>query len=366
MIKPIWRCPLDWSLCIATLDRRDALLRSIRHALAQTVLPREIVVIDVSDDWEETARILREDIMAGYPEVEFFYGTSPVRSLTVQRNIAINQCRSEIIFLLDDDSFMFPDCAEEIMKVYEADKLDEVVAVAISLDENIPALPGAEAGKIIHKVSTEHSTVGLQKRVMRYSWGRWVNRKILLQNADELFIKYEGPRPEMVPAAVAALNVHPTTFMQGCTMTVRREIALREPFEPAFRYYAASEDLDASYRFGRHGAVLRAERARLHHFEAAGGRLKRKKVIAFQILNGSFIIKRNARDPHRFKTAFRILIWRRLIGEVLKDALARRYRFPQVQGVLTGMKLWRQVWQRSPEELETWYPDFQKKVLEEL
>lgn len=355
---------MNWSLCIVTLDRRDALLRTLGHALAQTVPPREIVVIDASDDWAETARMVREDILADRPGIRLVYETSPVRSTTMQRNQGIGHCTCDIVFLLDDDSFMFPDCAQEILRIYEADQGHEVAAIAISLDSRIPDLPGAPT--IAGKRMDEHSPAGLQEKVLRYGWGRWVNRKILLQNADELFIKYEGPREATIPAAVAGFDVTSTTFIQGCTMTVRREVLLREPFAQALRYYAPVEDLDASYRFGRHGAVLRAERARLHHFEAAGGRLKRKKVIAFQLLNGAYILKRHAPDPDRFTMAYRILTWRRLLGEVLKDGLARRYDFPQVRGVLVGMRLWKEVWRRNPAELESWYPEFQKKVLKEL
>ena len=154
--------------------------------------------------------------------------------------------------------------------------------------------------------------------------------------------------------------------MPGSAMTVRRDVALAEPFDPSLRYYAAFEDLDAAYRYARHGAVLQARQAHLHHYEATGGRMKRKKVIIFQLLNMIVFLKRHAARPEDFLWRYRVLMGRRLVGEGLKDLLARRWDFPQLRGVLIVMQEWRKVWDRDVSELDDWYPEFQKMILEDL
>lgn len=358
---------MDWSLCIATLNRRDALLRTLRHAVTQSAPPREVVVIDVSDDWEENARLAREEIFAHVPEIALIYQTSPVRSSATQRNLGLGLCTSDIVFMLDDDSFMFPDCAEEVLKVYAADVAGEVACISISLSAEIPSLPGSAGAPAITRKETGGAHVaGMQQAVLRSRLGRWINRKILLQSMDELFLKYEGSRDTPVPVSLAGLDVSRITFMQGCAMTVRRTVALAEPFDTALRYYAASEDQDVSYRYGRHGVALRAGKARLHHFEAAGGRIKRQKVIIFQLLNMLIFLKRHARSVDRWKGAYRLLLWRRLLGEFLKDGLSRRFDFPQVKGVLVVMGCWKDLWQRDPATIDTWYPPFQKDIIDRL
>ena len=358
---------MDWSLCIATLNRRDALLRALRHAVAQTVPPRDVVVIDASDDWEETAHLAQTEIFAAHPEISLTYRTSPVRSSSTQRNLGVSLCQSDVVFMLDDDSFMFPDCAEEVMKIYTADTNAEVSCIAISQSLAIPPLPGTETGPAIaQKKSGQRDTAGLQRIILKSALGRWFNRKILMQNMDEMVIKYEGPRDAPIPESVAGLNVGRVTFIQGCAMTARREVVLREPFDTTLRYYAAGEDADATYRYGRHGVALWTNRAVLHHFEAAGGRIKRQKVIIFQLLNMVVFIKRNAPDPQKWKGAYRLLLWRRLFGEFLKDGLSRRFDFPQVKGVLTAMRHWRAVWEHDTSDLENWYPQLQKRIIEDL
>jgi GT2 family glycosyltransferase len=271
--------------------------------------------------------------------------------------------------MLDDDSFMFPDCAEEVLKIYAADVAGEVACVVIGLVPEIPPVPDfgvAAQRQIEQKSSGNRHTAGIQQRILKSGFGRWINRKVLLQSMDELFIKYEGPRDSPVPTRLAGTDVARVTFMQGCAMTVRRDVALAEPFDPALRYYAAFEDLDATYRYGRHGVSLRSGKARLHHFEAAGGRIKRQKVIIFQLLNMLIFLKRHAQPINRWKGAYRRLLWRRLLGEFLKDGLSRRFDFPQVKGVLVVMGCWKDLWQRDPATIDECYPPFQKDIIDRL
>jgi hypothetical protein len=60
------------------------------------------------------------------------------------------------------------------------------------------------------------------------------------------------------------------------------------------------------------------------------------------------------------------MLWRRLVGEFLKDALSRRWEFPQVAGVLIAMRYWREIWRRDTSEIDRWYPDFQKRIIDDM
>jgi len=356
-----------WSLCIATLNRRDALLRTLAFATHQTCPPRQIVVVDASDDWEETrARVAR--LLETWPDIALDYVSAAVRSSATQRNDGIALCWNEIIFLIDDDSFLHHDCAEQILGIYAADSNEEVAAVAATLVSRLPSPLEEMAQDVLpeRKASGRRVGEGLKSRILQTGPGRWFNRKALLQSMDELFIRYDEPRARHVPASLSDLEVVPVSFMPGSAMTVRRSIALAEPFDTALRFYAAFEDLDASYRYGRHGAVLRAQRAHLQHFEAAGGRLKRRKLVIFQLLNMLVFLKRHAADPDRFLPAYRRLLRRRLLGETLKDLFSGRIGLPQARGVLTVMQTWRKVWQNDTASIDEWYPRVQEEILDGL
>jgi GT2 family glycosyltransferase len=355
---------MKWSLCIATLNRQEVLLQTLAYAVRQTCPPSQVVVVDVSDNWQEGA-VKAAAVFKEYPDIVLDYRTSAVRSSATQRNLGLTQCHHDIVFMIDDDSFMYQNCAEEILKIYKADTANEVACIGAKLAPDLP--PSAQlGGGIKRKSSGRRGGNRVRKTVLQSRFGRWFNRKVLLQNADELFLKYDEPRSRTVPDSVADLAVETANFMPGSAMTVRRDVALREPFDTALRYYAAFEDLDAAYRYARHGTVLRANHAYVHHFEAAGGRIKRKKVIVFQLLNMLVFLKRHARHPEDWIGRYRILMWRRFFGEVLKDALSGRITFPQAYGVLMVMRHWRKVWAQEVSDLDDWYPEFQKKIMEDL
>ena len=98
-------------------------------------------------------------------------------------------------------------------------------------------------------------------------------------------------------------------------MTVRRQVAMKEPFDSSLRYYAAFEDLDVAYRYAKHGAILQALPAKLHHFEAKGGRGQAQELVIFQLLNMLIFLKRHAARPDDFVWKYRVLVLRRLVGE---------------------------------------------------
>lgn len=354
---------LTWSLVIPTCNRRDMLLRALPLALGQTVPPIQVVIVDSSHDWVVTRQAV-QDLAADHPTIRLDYLRSETPSSATQRNQGVEAALGDIVVMIDDDSFLYPDYVERILAVYAADSRGVLAGVN---GMNVPAMPDAQvAAGLARKADSQEKVAGLRDWVMRYRLGRWISSRILFQDMHTLFLKYEGERTLSVPADFAHLDVTPMTFMSGHGLSVRRAVALAEPLDWSLRYYAALEDLDASYRYGRHGILLRANDALLHHFEVAGGRVKRRTVTTFQLLNMLVFIKRNADRPGAWLGSYRRMLWRRLLGEAIKDALSRRWNFPQARGVLTAMRNWRRVWKTPVEELDGWYPGQQRAILDRL
>jgi hypothetical protein len=62
--------------------------------------------------------------------IRWRYERARARGLPSQRNQAIALATCDVLFLIDDDSFMYQDCAHEVMKIYEADVRRCVAGVA--------------------------------------------------------------------------------------------------------------------------------------------------------------------------------------------------------------------------------------------
>lgn len=43
----------NWALCVSTYNRGAMLCDCVRHALASTEPPAEIVIVDASDEWQQ-------------------------------------------------------------------------------------------------------------------------------------------------------------------------------------------------------------------------------------------------------------------------------------------------------------------------
>lgn len=352
----------SWSLCIPTLNRIDALEQTVRLALAQTIPPIEIIIVDVSADWIDHAAIIRA-ICAGHPATRLVYTTSDKRSGAVQRNIALGHATGDIIFFFDDDSFMFPDCAEQVLALYDRPNGDQIAGAFV---KHTGAMPNGASGDIAAKHEDREGRNEKQARLNRSSFGRFFRREVAMMGLKHGIIPYDRSPSGQDEQSFEALGIDDaefTPFIPGYGMTVRREIALREPFDSDLLAYCPAEDVDASYRFSRHGFNVRATRARLHHFEAAGGRLKRRQATALRIMNIGFMAQKNAGNRTRVSAAYAVYVLRALLAEFTKDALTRRFDMPQFRGALIAARHAPQMMLRRRESLSDWYVGVQKDVL---
>jgi GT2 family glycosyltransferase len=337
------------------------LAECIGLALRQTRAPAEIVIVDSSDDISEGRRLVSEQV-SRMPGVRLVYEHSPIKSSTVQRNLAIAAAQADILFVIDDDSFMHADCAEEVMRIYEADPDREVAAVEIRAT---PTPPKTGDAPLDRKRSGRRGLDEIIIALRKLPFWTFVEKRLLFQDKATLFVEYDCGAPERrTPDSVSRLDVRRIPLLAGCVMTVRREVALREPFDTALRYYAAFEDLDVAHRYTRHGVLLRSNRALLHHVEATGGRMKRKTTVIFQLLNMLVFIKRHALDYDDAVQRYRSMLWRRLPAEAVKDLLSRRWSLPQAQGVLFAIRRYPTVLAWRDDEIDAKYPELQRKIRE--
>ncbi|MGF1538277.1 MAG: glycosyltransferase family 2 protein [Elainellaceae cyanobacterium] len=354
---------LSWALLICTYKREKILPLCIKFALLQTPQPIEIIIVDASPYWEKTREAILNEFMDASPDIRWEYSGAEKRGITVQRNQALRSATADVVFLIDDDSLMYPGCAETILKIYEADSEKRIKGVQPSAASSPPldVEIDDEAKVVGASDDTPKSKFKLLQTIQGLMW-----RHIFLMSADQLFIPYYGSFPshpvphfdEQQP------SIFPVKLFQGFRMTYRRETIEKVEFEPCLLYYASGEDLDASYRVSLHGALVEAPDAQIHHFQSQSGRLKRFQASVFSILNQAVCLKKNSKNPTKNKIKFYTLAVRRLFAEFCKDLLSKRFSFPQLRGTLTGLIYSFRVFSISRDQLEVWYPEFQGQLIE--
>ena len=343
---------LSWALVIATYRREHIFPRCLRLAVQQTRPPAEIVVVDSSPDWEKTRDLVMASIAPSLPEARWVYVAAEKRSSASQRNQGVRLATADLVFLIDDDSLMYPDCAEQILRIYEADTGSAVAGVNAM---HVPVPPDQPDDQLA-KTPSEHGTTKEYGPLSRLA------RQLL--SADDVFVPYDADFPQHpLPEALKQLPIGTRPLMVGWGMTFRREICLKEPFEEILSYYAAGEDSDMGYRASRHGLLLTALEARLCHLGAGGGRLSPFVVAALGNLNPLVLHRLYSTDLRRSRRRSRGLLFRRFWILLAKDLSRLRLSLPNARGILYAWRCLGRIFSKSESEVRAWYPQFQKELI---
>jgi GT2 family glycosyltransferase len=344
---------LSWALVISTYKRREILLRCLRNALLQSNPPSEVVIVDASPDWQQN----REEallLLAARPEIAVQYVEARRPSLPVQRNQGIDLAIADVLFLIDDDSMMYPDCAAEAMKIYEADVDMRVSGVMCCPAREPPDAAEATASLGASGHAIAQPTQTLLRRLV----------KSLLNTEGTYFLPYESAsRQRELPASLRDLRVGIIQIMAGYAMTFRRSVLLKERFCELLERYAAGEDQDLSYRASRHGLLLLAQDARLCHLEISGGRLSRRTTTALADLNPAAMQVLYSEDVPRVRREWSRIVQKRLLIRLLKDVSEREWTFQRTHGTLLALEKLHSVYECSHEELSSWYGQLQGELI---
>lgn len=348
---------LSWGLHIATLNRIDALETCLRCALTQSRQPAEIVVVDASADWREHEK--RCSVLLEGTSIRLVYLEAPQKSTAVQRNLGISSASTDICFLIDDDSFMYPDCAEQIMQIYEHPSCQNVLAVAAS-DGPPFSLDGMEMPRKPSGVQKSRIELLRESRLFRFFW-----REIALMSHDKLFVPYDGPYQRALSQEISAtdLSISSVSMIAGYKLTARRAIAEELLFEKALQSYSPAEDLDFTYRISRSGYLVCAHNAKLYHHEIATSRVKRRAAILLSVTNVAYFVRTNATHPFKSKFTFAIMLMRRLLAEFIKDVGSRRWGFEQFRAVIDAIPVSAGIFTRDINDLPEWYREKQLQIL---
>ncbi len=110
------------SVIIPTKDRPDDLERAIRSLLGQSILPRELIIVDQSRDAKSRQRVEREFAgflrrLRGYTKLVYLHDPS-IGGGAIARNRAMDVAKGDFWVFLDDDVELEPDFIQELLDAY--------------------------------------------------------------------------------------------------------------------------------------------------------------------------------------------------------------------------------------------------------
>jgi len=150
------------SVAILTWNRKEQVLRAIRSAFEQSYPPSEVVVVD-SASTDGSAEAIEQE----FPSVKVI---RLHRNLGCPegRNVALANCKSDVIFSLDDDGWLAPDTLELCVRKFQSDPSIGIVGCRIVAPE--------EAATAIERTMTDTVT-------SKFSGGAAAHRRETFQSA---------------------------------------------------------------------------------------------------------------------------------------------------------------------------------------
>lgn len=251
------------SVIIPTKNRPQDLERAVASLLAQSLLPRELIVVDQSDG-EESKRgvettLLRARARTG-DAIQLHYIRNPaITGLAQARNRAMKVASGEVWLFLDDDVVLESDFLEELLKVYV----------------DTPELTGVSG------VITNYVRPQLWLRLWNALFRRGPfhdERQPIYWRADRL--RYASPIP--------------VSQFGGGLMSFRASAVREMRFDENLRGVSEGEDVDFCCRLPAGSRLVICPRARLVHMMSPQGRAK-DHWLRRMVLGTHFLYRKNWR-----------------------------------------------------------------------
>jgi len=348
----------EYSAVIVTRNRPDALALSLPLLLAQSRAPAAVYVIDSSDDPGPNIAIV--DKLAPTSDIPLHHEVGP-SGMTRQRNIGLAHVTTDVVLFPDDDSLIYPDALEAMMRIYDLDTQGRVGGVCSAEARRPPQ------GVLGSTSQASYSMTRADRIKARVSRTRFAIEGRL---APDPFFKaaeraYQGqgiapgsPDPEWLQAENAIL----VPWMTGFRMSFRTDLIRRTGFDEHLGRYALFEDTDAGFGILRDHILVGARQAEIYHHKAPAHRANGRAMGAMQMLNRAYIL---ARAGHTDK-AMRANFSRFSLYKIAQYVLGARSSFGRARlaGAWTAYRLSLQMFDASAQDLTALYLDLRAQCFE--
>jgi glycosyltransferase involved in cell wall biosynthesis len=303
------------SVIIPTRDRAEELRTiSLPSLERQNTLDFEVIVWDASENC--TSRRVVEEFAAFHPNLRIRYFRAPRPGSCAQRNDAVKEALSGIVFFIDDDCEVSPDGIATLIDTFAG---RETLAGGCLPFEN-------------------EQPISRQAGIRSKRLGAWLSDAYgkLFYSSSHL----SGIGPESMPS-----HPGPTDFLSGGDMALRKEVFSSYAFDERLQRYAGYalwEDQQLSRRLRLGGCVLLvAEKGFVRHRPSPMKRVpnpfNKGRVEGY---NAAVIWRTTIFPFSRWSTLH--FLWARIgfLGVVLLPCLGRPWqisRWKRVAGYLSGL-----------------------------
>jgi glycosyltransferase involved in cell wall biosynthesis len=266
--------------------RPKPLLKLLHSVREQTYYPNEILVIDGSEN-NETEAILNNNI---FKNLDYYNVGDEHRGLTKQRNYGVSLVSktSEIVCFLDDDTELYDDYFEQIIKTFKDQSIVGVGGVAVNENRWFKIKEDTLLNSKKYYILDDYAIKESLRNVIR-------NRFKLQSNLKPgLMPDFSHTRTYSYP-----LNnkIYAVDLLVGMSFNFRKTLFEKVQFSTYFEGYGLYEDADFCIKALKYGRNVINTAARLNHYHDASGRPNKYKYGKMVIRNGWYVWRAKYPNP---------------------------------------------------------------------
>lgn len=294
------------SIAIPTYNRAEDLDKCFNSLIVQTVLPKEIIMVDDSDNDEIEKLIEKRNKEFKEKNILLKYiRNEKEKSTSIARNIGAEKTTGDIILFLDSDVILDEDYIKEILKVYEENK-------------NALGVQGYIKG---NKKPPKKINI-------------W---KLLFINQTE------KNKCRVLPSTLATYpyyidKIISCEWLSGSNQSYKKEIFKEFKFDEKMKRYAYKEDIDLSYRIFKKypNSLFMTPHAKLIHSISQIGRIPQLELIKLKEIYILYFFYKNINQT--FKNNF-IFLGSRISYLIFNFIFQQQKRFLQLKYQLKAYSL---------------------------
>lgn len=288
---------LPLSAIVPTRHRAEPFARTLHSLAQQSVQPTEMIVVDGSED-DRTEQLCHCPIPGLSTQIRYYKATAI--GAATQRNQAFAHASEKVIWLMDDDILLEPECLARLWEALHSDPRMGGVNAMITNQRYLP--PGR-----------------ISRTLFQFLHGR---------TEPSYAGKCIGPALNLLPEDDPALPAIVPVEWLNTTCTLYRREALPDPLFPAnFVGYSLMEDVTLSLTVGKHWKLANARTARIFHDSQPGDHKNSPYVLAkMELVNRHFVMTQ--------------ILGRRSFGDYSKLAVLQLF---EIAALLQSLKGWRSV-----------------------
>jgi GT2 family glycosyltransferase len=256
------------SVVIPTYYRRKDVDECLDSVIVQTILPKEVIIVDDSENNEiENLIEHRKDEFKEKDILLRYIKNEREKSLTIARNIGIENAAGDIILFLDSDVVLDRDYIKEILKIYKEK----------------PDAMGVQG--LIQNVKKEKKFVDRLIGIF--------NRLFYIQLDEKNKFRLLPSLGVSIPSFVD--EIINCEWLSGANQSYKREILEEFRWDENLKKYSWGEDLDTSYRIFKKypHSLFMTPHAKLIHNTSQEGRHPKRDVIYMDVIYLTYLFYKN-------------------------------------------------------------------------